>query len=52
VREDLPTDLLIAVTLGMGAAMDAWLVSQQIDDASLPKVIGSLISMLRGAVGA
>lgn len=52
VREDLPTSLLIAVVLGLGEAMDVWLMSEQPDDAALPELISALISMIRGAVSA
>lgn len=51
VRDDVPPTLLIAVTLGMGEAMDVWLMSQQVDDDALPALIGSLMNMIRGAVG-
>lgn len=50
VRVDVPPTLLIAVTLGMGEAMDIWLLSQQVDDDALPRLVGSLVSMIRGAV--
>ncbi|MDQ6754575.1 MAG: TetR/AcrR family transcriptional regulator [Actinomycetota bacterium] len=52
VRDDLPSSLLIAVVLGMGEAIDVWLMSQQPDDDALPGLIGALISMIRGAVSA
>lgn len=52
VRDDLPSSLLVAVVMGMGEAMDVWLMSQQPDDESLPGLIGVLITMIRGAVSA
>ena len=52
VRQDLPPTLLITVIVGMGEAMDLWLVSQQPDDDELPPLIAALVSMIRGAVGA
>jgi AcrR family transcriptional regulator len=52
VRTDLPPTLLIAVILGMGEAMDLWLVAQQPDTDALPELIGALVSMIRGAIGA
>ncbi len=52
VRSDLPSTLLITVVLGMGEAMDLWLMSQQPDDDALPGLINTLISMIRGAVSA
>ncbi|MEO8284369.1 MAG: TetR/AcrR family transcriptional regulator [Pseudarthrobacter sp.] len=51
VRDDVPPTLLIAVAMGMGEAMDVWLMSQQVEDDALPGLIGSLMSMIRGAVG-
>lgn len=52
VRDDLPPTLMIAVVMGMGQAMDVWLMAQQPDDDALPGLIGALISMIRGAVSA
>jgi len=51
VRDDLPPSLLIAVVMGMGEAIDFWLMSHAPDDAALPGVIASLIGMIRRAVG-
>lgn len=51
VRDDVPPTLLIAVAMGMGQAMDVWLMSQRADDDALPGLIASLMSMIRGAVG-
>jgi AcrR family transcriptional regulator len=50
VRTDLPSGLLIAVVFGMGQAMDSWLITQQPDQKDLPRLIGTLIDMIRGAV--
>jgi AcrR family transcriptional regulator len=50
IRTDLPAALLIAVIFGMGQAMDTWLISQQPDEHDLPRLIGALIDMIRGAV--
>ncbi len=52
VRDDVPSSLLIAVILSMGEAMDIWLVSQQPDEDALPELIGALVGMIRGAIGA
>lgn len=52
VRDDVPPSLLIAVVLGMGEAMDLWLVSEQPDEDALPELTGILVSMIRGAIGA
>ncbi|GAA2863774.1 hypothetical protein GCM10010472_21300 [Pseudonocardia halophobica] len=49
VRTDLPTSLLIAVALGMGRAMDMWLMAQPPADAAAPP-IGALVGMLRRAL--
>ena len=50
VRTDLPSGLLIAVALGMGRAMDTWLLTQPPDDADLPSLTGALVDMLRRAL--
>ena len=49
VRTDLPSGLLIAVALGMGRAMDTWLLTQP-GDADLPSLISALVDMLRRAL--
>ncbi|MFR9806752.1 TetR/AcrR family transcriptional regulator [Pseudonocardia sp. RS010] len=49
VRTDLPSGLLIAVALGMGRAMDTWLMTQPPEDAASPP-IGALVGMLRRAL--
>ncbi|MBA2323647.1 MAG: TetR/AcrR family transcriptional regulator [Pseudonocardiales bacterium] len=49
VRTDLPSGLLIAVAVGMGRAMDTWLMTQTPDDA-LPQLIAALVEMLRRAL--
>src|SRR5689334_11002717 len=46
VRTDLPSGLLIAVAVGMGRAMDTWLMTQG-TDCSLPPLINALVGMLR-----
>jgi hypothetical protein len=50
VRRDLPSGLLIAVVVGMGQAMDSWLLAQPTDPDDLPALIRHLIEMVRGAV--
>ena len=50
VRSDLPATLLIAVVLGMGEAMDLWLMGQPPGSADLPRHTSSLIDMMRGAL--
>jgi AcrR family transcriptional regulator len=49
VRDDVPDSLLMAAVLGMGEAMDFWLLAQQPDDDSLPGVIATIVGMLRRA---
>ena len=50
VRTDLPSALLIAVVLGMGQAMDIWLMTQSPGPDELSTLTGALIGMIRGAV--
>ena len=50
MRTDLPSGLLIAVALGMGRAMDTWLMTQQPDHDALPPLISALVGMLRRAL--
>ncbi len=50
IRTDLPSDLLITVVMGMGQAMDVWLMARQPDEDDLPRLISVLIEMMRGAV--
>ena len=50
VRTDLPSGLLIAVALGMGQAMDTWLMSQRPDHDALPPLISTLVGILRRAL--
>jgi hypothetical protein len=50
VRTDLPPSLLIAVALGMGRAMDMWLLTQRPDHNALPPLISMLVGMFRRAL--
>jgi AcrR family transcriptional regulator len=50
VRSDLPSNLLIAVVVGLGRAMDTWLLTQPPGHNDLPQVIGDLIDMIRRAL--
>jgi AcrR family transcriptional regulator len=50
VRKDVPAGLLIAVVFGMGQAIDAWLLTQRIDDKALRKMVGVLLGMIRKAL--
>lgn len=50
VRTDLPIGLLTSVVMGMGQAMDAWLISRSPDDVELVPAVPLLIAMIRSAV--
>ncbi len=49
VRADLPTDLLIAMAMGMGQAMDTWLITRP-EGADLAGAVHSLMDMMRRAL--
>jgi AcrR family transcriptional regulator len=49
IRTDVPPDLLITVVMGMGQAMDVWLMNRQPEKNDLPPLISVLIEMMRGA---
>jgi hypothetical protein len=50
VRDDLPSGLLIAVVVGLGQAMDSWLVNRQPDAEDLPQQVRALVGMIRRAL--
>ncbi len=50
VRTDLPASLVIGVVLGMGEAMDFWLMEHQPADGELPELIRRFVGMIRGAL--
>jgi len=50
VRKDVPTGLLIAVVFGMGQAMDMWLMTQELDEKTLRKLVPIFIGMIRKAL--
>jgi AcrR family transcriptional regulator len=50
VRTDLPTGLLITVVVGMGQAMDTWLVTEDPAAESLPSLVHDLVDMIRRAL--
>ena len=50
VRKDLPLDLLIAVVFGMGQAIDAWFLMQQLDDKALRKLVPVFLGFFRRAL--
>jgi AcrR family transcriptional regulator len=47
VRKDVPARLLIAVVFGMGQAMDAWLLTQELETTKVRKVVRMFIGMMR-----
>ncbi|MCO5294940.1 MAG: TetR/AcrR family transcriptional regulator [Homoserinimonas sp.] len=51
IRSDVPNSLLIAVAMGLGQAIDMWLLSQRVEELDLPELTDSIMGMLRGAVG-
>lgn len=50
VRTDLPTELLIAVALGLGQAMDTWLIAHPPAPHELDAAIGTVMALLRRAL--
>lgn len=50
IRTDLPADFLIAVALGMGQAMDTWLIIQPLTEPELAADVHALIDMMRRAL--
>ncbi len=50
IRTDLPTDFLVAVVMGMGQAMDTWLVVQDPAGSRLARAVHDLIDMMRRAL--
>jgi hypothetical protein len=51
-RTDLPSGLLTAVVVGMGQAMDTWMLTQRLEEEALPHRISVLIERIRGALEA
>lgn len=52
VRSDVPNSLLLATVVGMGQAMDFWVMAQRPERSELEWVSEILTEMIRGAVGA
>lgn len=50
IRTDAPSELLIAITMGMAQAMDTWLIARSPDDAGLADAVHLLIDMMRRAL--
>lgn len=47
VRKDVPARLLIAVVFGMGQAMDAWLLTQDLENVNVRKLVRMFIGLIR-----
>lgn len=47
VRKDVPSGLLLALVFGMGQAMDAWLMTQQLDRKKVKKLVPLFVNMIR-----
>ncbi|HTL42203.1 MAG TPA: TetR/AcrR family transcriptional regulator [Pseudolysinimonas sp.] len=50
VRDDLPDGLLIALAMGIGQAIDVWLITQPPDDAELPQIVNQMMDLMRRAL--
>jgi len=50
VRTDLPPGLIIALAMGMGKAMDTWLITSPPDDEGLENAVRALMSTMRRAL--
>jgi len=50
IRTDLPPGFLIAIAMGMGQAMDTWLITQPLDGSTLAAAVHTLIGMMRRAL--
>jgi len=50
IRTDLPVDLILAVAMGMGQAMDVWLITQPPSDTDLEVWTRTLIDTMRRAL--
>jgi AcrR family transcriptional regulator len=52
IRTDLPAEFLITIALGMGQAMDTWLIIRPLPQSELADDIHTLIDMMRRALSA
>ncbi len=50
VRDDVPQELLVAVAMGMGQAMDVWLVTRLDAGDDLAQTVHTMMGMLRRAL--
>jgi AcrR family transcriptional regulator len=47
VRKDVPLDLLIVLVFGVGQAMDAWFLTQQLEGEALRKLVPVFLGIFR-----
>jgi AcrR family transcriptional regulator len=50
VRSDLADDLLLAVVMGIGQAIDVWMITRPPDDSELERTVGTVFGMMRRAL--
>ena len=50
VRTDIPFDLILAVVMGLGQAMDTWLITQPPEEADLAGNVQTLMNLMRRAL--
>jgi AcrR family transcriptional regulator len=50
IRTDVPVELLLAVVMGMGQAVDVWLITRPPDESELEGLIQTLLGMMRRAI--
>jgi hypothetical protein len=50
VRSDLPAELLMAVVMGIGQAIDVWVITRPPDDSELERTVGAVFGMMRRAL--
>ncbi|WP_157001020.1 TetR/AcrR family transcriptional regulator [Agromyces laixinhei] len=51
VRTDIPTDLILTLAMGMGQAMDTWLITRTPEAIDVPNAVHILIDTMRRALG-
>jgi AcrR family transcriptional regulator len=50
VRSDLPHELLLSVVMGIGQAIDVWVITRPPDPSELEQTVGSVFGMMRRAL--
>lgn len=50
VRTDVPVELIVTVAVGMGQAMDTWLITRPLNATDAEAVVRTLIDMMRRAL--